>query len=140
MFVYIVLPTFDPVMGAFLMLTVCSVPATMRVIEDIASLRSRPYNSYNEVGRQKGKLRRAGKWLMDLLGLVLQVGALVMFTDRIQERYDSIAVTIAFPLSTILISINWWPNFVRRFGALYRLRMKIKDGQARFLKKLSMMI
>ncbi|XP_012937132.1 chitin synthase chs-2 [Aplysia californica] len=129
-FVYIVLPTFDPVLASLLMLTVCSAPAMLRVIEDVASLRNKPVPGRDNY-QEKGKLRRILKWLMDILGLGTQVMVLVLFTIRIHKYYDSIGVTVAFPLCAVLISVNWWPNFVRRFPGLHRIRIKIKEGQVK---------
>ncbi|GFO32465.1 chitin synthase 1 [Plakobranchus ocellatus] len=143
-FTFIVLPTFDPVMAAVLMLTVVTFPSVFRVIENIVSLRSSSSSSSSSLSKRissasylstrskkKGKLRTILKWAMDVLALVSHGIALVMYTVRTHEMYNRIGVTVLLPVSAILVSFSWWPNFVQKIPALCRLRADVKENRVK---------
>ena len=69
------------------------------------------------------------KWAMDIGGVASQVAVLVLLTMKVQDFHDNIALTACLPLSAVLVSLTWWPNFVRQFAGLRRLRVRIKENQ-----------
>ena len=141
-FTFIVLPSFEPVMASVLMLAVVTFPSLLRVTENITSLRppasasyasSSPSKrassaSYRSSGK-KGKLRTVLKWVMDVLALGSHVLALVLYTVRTQEMYDRVGLTILLPVSAVLVSVSWWPNFVQKIPALCSIRIGVKENR-----------
>ncbi|KAK3789461.1 hypothetical protein RRG08_059582 [Elysia crispata] len=143
-FTFVILPTFDPVMASVLMLTVVTFPSLLRVIENITSLRSPSAASYTSSSpskrvssasyrstERKSKLRTILKWGMDILALGSHILALVMYTVRTHEMYNRMGLTVLFPVSAVLVSLNWWPNFVQKIPALCTLRTSVKENRVK---------
>ena len=119
---YIVLPSYDPLVGCLLLMNITTFPALLRLIEDLFSLRQSPGMEF----REESTLRKVFRWLMDIVGLAGQVAALVFFVLKTNEFYGDSTLTILVVVTFVVTSLGWWPNFVKYVPKLYALKMQIR--------------
>lgn len=120
--VYIVLPSYDPLMGCLLLMNITAFPALLRLLEDLFSLRA----SHGKDIREESIVRKVFRWVMDITGLVGQVAALVLFILRTNEFYANSTLTVLVAVTFVVTSLAWWPNFVKDVPKLYALKMQIR--------------
>lgn len=116
--VYVVLPSYDPLLGCLLLLNITAFPGLLRIIEDLFALRP---------GQEKtSTLQTILRWIVDILGLGGQIAALVIFIMRTNSFYGNTTLNILLTVTLVVTSLTWWPNFVRGVPALYGLKMQIR--------------
>ncbi|KAK7493294.1 hypothetical protein BaRGS_00015420, partial [Batillaria attramentaria] len=119
--VFVVLPSYDPLMGCLLLLNITIFPGVLRIVEDAFALRP------GQDERDKtSTFRTILRWIMDILGLAGQIGVLVLFVMRTDSFYGNSTLTILVAVTFVVTSLTWWPNFVKGVPALYGLKMQIR--------------
>lgn len=89
--VFVILPSLDVVKGAMITNCLCFIPVLLSLLS-----------------RHSGESKRAFKIFLDLLCLLSQFSSFVIWPMTVQDSNISFLI----PISTILISVGFWENYV----------------------------
>ena len=108
--VFVILPSLDVVKGAMLTNCLCFVPGILSL-----------------VSRHSGESKRAFKTLLDLISVISQLSAFIIWPIIATQERNNVAWSI--PIVAFLVSIGWWENYVDKNSpfALIRNAATIKN-------------
>ena len=66
------------------------------------------------------------RWSLDVAGLLAQGASLGLFLWRTERVHGEVALTAAAAACLVLVSLGWWPNFVKGVPGLYALKTQIR--------------
>ncbi|KAK6165560.1 hypothetical protein SNE40_022466 [Patella caerulea] len=136
--VFYVIPSFDPLIGCLMVMSVGSMPGILRIFED--KRQSRESNAHAVIGEKKSgfALPALVQRLLDFIVLCLHIAAIVLWIIRAQLELQSVALTSCIPISLFLCSINNWDNFVKGDSFLVKLRTQIRNQRVKLYLLVSM--
>lgn len=122
LFVFGVLPNFDPLTGALFCMSIGAIPALLRLVffEGGTSFRM-----------------KAARWTLSILGFATTMASVVFwcyYIYKVDDERDGkkLGLLVMSALTPLLVSLVWWDNYIpKRSTFLAVLRQQIQDMKAK---------
>ncbi|ESO82502.1 hypothetical protein LOTGIDRAFT_91642, partial [Lottia gigantea] len=137
--VFYVIPSFDPLIGCLMVMSVGSVPGIVRIFEDKASHPNvTAHTVFDSKDRKSPWLPNIVKRILDFLVLAVHIVVIVLWIIRAHYELQSIALTSLIPISLFLCSLNNWDNFVKGDSFLVDLKTQIRNQRVKLYLVISL--
>ncbi|XP_046355616.2 chitin synthase chs-1-like [Haliotis rufescens] len=110
LFIFYVLPSFDPITGLILTVSVGTVPGILKIVQPVGC-RCGDGDCHSSCINKSCSLR-----LWNTLMFLLHSGVITCLTYRIYVVRQSVLLACLVPISLVLISISYWDNFVPKLS------------------------
>ncbi|XP_071085236.1 chitin synthase chs-2-like isoform X2 [Haliotis cracherodii] len=127
-FVFLVLPSLDPLLGFFLTLSVAVIPSVFRIFE------SREENNDADGGvndTTQSTARKVVKGVLNFFLAVVHIATVALWALRTHTQQGKPTNTILLPVSLVLISVTWWENYVSGINWLTGIQRRIREQRVK---------
>ncbi|XP_067668564.1 chitin synthase chs-2-like isoform X1 [Haliotis asinina] len=126
-FVFLVLPNVDPLLGFFVTFSVAVIPAIFRIFE------RKEQNGNADTGNDstQSTAMKVVKGVLNCVLAVVHITTVALWALRTYTQQDNITNAILLPVSLVLISVTWWENYVSGIKGLATIRRNIREQRVK---------